>query len=753
LSANATDPSRTTPLDVKKIRPPLLRLGLLPRPRLLNAVDSALASAPLVVVTGVAGVGKTTLVAQWVDLQGTRTPVAWLTLDTRDNDPSRFWRCVCTALAVPCPAVPWAVRDEPTDGDVESLAEQLAGRGPLVLVLDDLQLIVDPVVLAQLDNFVGSLPDGVCVVLLSRNRPPLRLARRAAAGHVVELCGLDLLFTAEETSQVVATLSASTPVPETVRAIQDATGGWPVAVRLSAQLEGDRSPVPSPAIGNRTAAQARRNVADYLTEEVMLPFGPEVTAFLLDTCILDELTVPACNAVRDAHDSARLIAVLEPHDAFLIPVALQSAAHKSSWCHHAIVRDHLRLQLETLHPARWTTGHRRAAHYYTSVDLARAFAHAVAAPDLDLAADVLQRVLDRDAGRVVEPSTRMNWLEALPDEVIGARPKLRDAAIVLALALSRPDLTLRWIRARHLDDAAQLDTLLAELWWTQGVGDQRRMLEICQLAVQQMTPESALWSPVQFGLMAAASSLGDWTTAIGAGRRALVAVRESSVEAMPFQEGARSGLVMAYARAGLEQEAAVALRELDEWLDAAQAAGYTPHGYRARGAAVVAYHRGDVSAAATWDARETALFEGLPFFEVEALLDLLRVRRAAGDTERARELAVELRALVSRMADSGMYGAWLAAEEQALDLAVPAVPGRLPGPRHAPSGGQLAERLSDREEQVLRMLRSELSMPEIAGHLLVSYNTVKTHARMIYRKLGVNGRSAAVARGRQLGYL
>ena len=51
------------------------------------------------------------------------------------------------------------------------------------------------------------------------------------------------------------------------------------------------------------------------------------------------------------------------------------------------------------------------------------------------------------------------------------------------------------------------------------------------------------------------------------------------------------------------------------------------------------------------------------------------------------------------------------------------------------------------------MLRSEFSVPEIAAHLFVSYNTAKTHTRAIYRKLGVSSRSAAVARARFLGYL
>ena len=54
---------------------------------------------------------------------------------------------------------------------------------------------------------------------------------------------------------------------------------------------------------------------------------------------------------------------------------------------------------------------------------------------------------------------------------------------------------------------------------------------------------------------------------------------------------------------------------------------------------------------------------------------------------------------------------------------------------------------------MLRLLRGSLSMREIGQELYLSQNTVKTHARAIYRKLGVSSRHEAVARGRQAGIL
>jgi LuxR family transcriptional regulator, maltose regulon positive regulatory protein len=63
----------------------------------------------------------------------------------------------------------------------------------------------------------------------------------------------------------------------------------------------------------------------------------------------------------------------------------------------------------------------------------------------------------------------------------------------------------------------------------------------------------------------------------------------------------------------------------------------------------------------------------------------------------------------------------------------------------------LIEPLSVRELEVLRLLGSELDGPAIARELFVSLNTVRTHTKNIYAKLGVNNRRAAVRRAADLG--
>ena len=65
----------------------------------------------------------------------------------------------------------------------------------------------------------------------------------------------------------------------------------------------------------------------------------------------------------------------------------------------------------------------------------------------------------------------------------------------------------------------------------------------------------------------------------------------------------------------------------------------------------------------------------------------------------------------------------------------------------------MVDPLSARERDVLRLLGTELSGPEIARELVVSLNTVRTHTKNVYMKLGVNNRRAALRRARELDLL
>jgi hypothetical protein len=131
-----------------KLYLPRPQQGFVPRPRLVERLEEALARG-LVVVCAPAGFGKTVLLADWARQQ--RRPVAWLSLDPGDNDPVRFWRHAAAALDLTRPGL--AERLAPLlgppapasfEGLVTALINRLAsqqGDGEALLVLDDYHLI------------------------------------------------------------------------------------------------------------------------------------------------------------------------------------------------------------------------------------------------------------------------------------------------------------------------------------------------------------------------------------------------------------------------------------------------------------------------------------------------------------------------------------------------------------------------------------------------------------------------------------
>jgi ATP/maltotriose-dependent transcriptional regulator MalT len=167
---------------------------------------------------------------------------------------------------------------------------------------------------------------------------------------------------------------------------------------------------------------------------------------------------------------------------------------------------------------------------------------------------------------------------------------------------------------------------------------------------------------------------------------------------------------------------------LDRILDAAQAADRNGTVIEARMLRALAHHaNGDAEPAATDLSR--ALTDGMPggyrrlfLDEGQPMLDLFGQVARAGPH------------------DAQAHAQQLLAAAQ-----------RTPAP--APAGRATHDELSERERDVLRLLATELSGPEIARHLYISLNTLRTHTKHIFQKLDVNTRRAAVRRATDLSLL
>jgi LuxR family transcriptional regulator, maltose regulon positive regulatory protein len=123
-----------------------------------------------------------------------------------------------------------------------------------------------------------------------------------------------------------------------------------------------------------------------------------------------------------------------------------------------------------------------------------------------------------------------------------------------------------------------------------------------------------------------------------------------------------------------------------------------------------------------------------------ALLSQAEAAQLAGDRATAAALAAEARGIVERCADPGILTEMLARTGRRLHLSQ----------RPRSGAADARDEMTERELAVLQLLPSELSQREIGAALYLSLNTIKTHVKSIYRKLGVDARDAAVDRARQL---
>ena len=435
-----------------KLTAPAPRAGLVPRAGLQSLLQASL-EAKLCLLAAPAGFGKTTLLAQWGQAAGGRR-VAWVSLDERDNDPTRFWSYLVGALRTVEPGVGSVAQGALRGPSVElerlvvpSLVNDLSTvSGPLVLVLDDYHLITDATCHQTLGLFLDHLPPAVHVVLSTRLDPPLPLARMRAQGELAELRAAELHFTDEEASELLNGSMGLALAAEDVARLAERTEGWAAGLVLAGlSLRG--RPDPSGFIAAFSGGD--RHVADYLVAEVLDRQPPELRAFLLRTSLLERLSGPLCDAVLETEGSAARLRELERSSLFVVPLDDRREWYR----YHQLFADLLRLQLGFREPALVPVLHRRAASWYQAAgEVDEAIGHASAAGEFGQAgALIAQHWLGSWRGG--RRATVARWLQGLPPEVITADPPVAFvAAWIGGFSGASKQQTDRWLAA--VDDEA-----------------------------------------------------------------------------------------------------------------------------------------------------------------------------------------------------------------------------------------------------------------------------------------------------------
>ncbi len=354
---------------------------LIPRQYLYSKLEMGV-RYPFLLISALAGSGKTTLISEW--LRQRQSAAAWVSLEPDDNDPLRFWRYVLAAFGNV-----YADDTEKIDlclsnvyrAQIEDMLTELLNILLLVpqdilLVLDDYHHITNATIHHTLEFFLEHLPPHVHLIMITRSDPPLALARLRVRCQISELHMSDLRLTMEETTQLLERGLGVTPPAEALLAIDKLTEGWVAGLQLMMLSLKEQDDIIALPDAIKTFSGAQRHVSAYLTEEILTYLPDDVREFLLLTSIVTTMNVSLCEAITRQKQGAVLLEWLDQSN------LLQSTTDEQGNCYrcHGLLSELLYACLKQEYAERLPELHLRASKWYEQHDmLLDAIHHALAA--------------------------------------------------------------------------------------------------------------------------------------------------------------------------------------------------------------------------------------------------------------------------------------------------------------------------------------------------------------------------------------
>lgn len=367
-------------------------------------------------VTACAGYGKTTLAAQWHRrLRERAVKCAWLTLNDSDGNAEQLLAQFSAALAeagVDVDPAPVSIVSGPSATSsapafVTLLDRIAAERGQVMLIVDDHRRTRSGNIDRLLERVIAQMPNNMHVLISCRERPAVQLAALKAHEQVVTLEPRDLrLSTAEARLIFPAELC-----DRDVATLVERTEGWPVALQLA------RRWLSSEESGTKQIEQFNGSVvelAEYITEQVVIDLPDRLQRFLLQTCILERINGDLANEVCHWTDSWQALDELDRTCSLVLPLDDRSCWYRFHHTFreflHARLKRHPEIDERELHL-------RASAWYRRSGDLLEAVNHARHAGDFGQAAALVDEGISWELIATHYAAFIENLLEGLDDDV------------------------------------------------------------------------------------------------------------------------------------------------------------------------------------------------------------------------------------------------------------------------------------------------------------------------------------------------
>jgi LuxR family maltose regulon positive regulatory protein len=373
-------------------------------------IDRVLAQgATLVLFIAPAGYGKTQTMSQLRNAfmaQGMDTP--WLSLERHDNDPQRFLSFLRKV---------WSESTGPDH--MEPFGLNVSNTHPIAIFLDDFELIDSGPLPEIIFSLLGQLPPGSRLVIGSRRKLRMSLAKLKLQGAVLEFNDQDLQFSKGQSAALFQSALGLRDLPDaTLDLLHEKTTGWPAAVALASIA------LSHPGRGSQVLlhqiAASLQPVEEYLSEVVLSHQPQEVYEFLLSTSVLHQLDPFICAALVPGLNCEFLLDRLIEGNLFVSAVPGQI----ERWRYHPLFAEILRTQLKRKRPEDFLRLHLAAAGWYEeNKQIVPAIDHVIAGEDYPYAAQLLAEHAMHllEDGRI---KLLARWFSLIPLEVLQQHPVL-----------------------------------------------------------------------------------------------------------------------------------------------------------------------------------------------------------------------------------------------------------------------------------------------------------------------------------------
>ena len=404
---------------------PKARKNLVHRSRLTAILEEGV-KGRLVLISAPAGYGKTSLLADWIHEY--QHPIAWLTLDENDNDPTRFIDYFIHSLYDRGFSTLQTALRENEDlftGNIRQninilLNCMLSSNQEVIIVLDDYHHIHSNTIHDHLNYMVDHLPPNAHIVLITRADPPLDIPNWRARGFLSEIRRADLCFTLDEAAAFFSTMLVGFDTRKIIHALTSKTEGWIAGMQLAASALSSLHDKKSIEQFVESFKGTNRFILDYLVEEALKNQPEEIKDFLLCTSVLDRFCAPLCDSILDKNDSQEMLEYLERNNLFIIPLDNQRVWYR----YHNLFADLLQSQLDKSANEKVRDIHLLASQWFEdNQDFNEAIEHSIQAQDYQHAAQLIQ-TLGGETLSHGQFTTFMTWVNRLPNNVLYSQPTL-----------------------------------------------------------------------------------------------------------------------------------------------------------------------------------------------------------------------------------------------------------------------------------------------------------------------------------------